>query len=175
MTKIFAFYLHFALYFSDSKETSSKNLHISSRQNFPVAAALPIPENINASETTRFSPYRSRDISATVLSQNMNVSNTQFDFTNGSSNSKTDDAHVQSYDCFGAVSLNSAMQSNVPSPFGGMHKFSHLNMPGGQWSQDNKFMSQNLQDSHYTSLRRDARSNWTQYDQNAVINKKRGI
>lgn len=38
------------------------------------------------------------------------------------------DPHVDSYDCTGAVSLNSSMQSNVPSPFGGMHKFTHLNV-----------------------------------------------
>lgn len=57
------------------------------------------------------------------------------DNTNARSNTKGQEQHVESYDCTGAVSLCASMQSNVPSPFGGMHKFSHLNMPGGQWSQ----------------------------------------
>ncbi|SPP85570.1 blast:Protein FAM210B [Drosophila guanche] len=76
------------------------------------------------------------------------------------------DPHVQSYDCFGSISLNSVMQSNVPTPFGGMHKFSHLNMPGGQWSQEYKFTSQNLHSSHYSALRDSARADWGTYDQN---------
>lgn len=71
------------------------------------------------------------------------------------------DPHVDSYDCTGAVSLNSSMQSNVPSPFGGMHKFTHLNMPGGQWEQSSKWMSHDLHSSHYTTLRREARKNWS--------------
>lgn len=71
------------------------------------------------------------------------------------------DPHVVSYDCTGAVSLNSSMQSNVPSPFGGMHKFTHLNMPGGQWEQSSKWMSHDLNSSHYMNLRRETRKNWT--------------
>lgn len=139
---------------------------------------LPIPNNIDAAETTRFSPHRSREISATViLSQNyQGISSPRIDITTDNSYSTSEsikqDPHVQSYDCFGAISLNSAMQSNVPNPFGGMHKFTHLNMPGGQWSQDCKFMSQNLQSSHYTILRKNARSGWSTYDKDATIQKK---
>ncbi|TMW46468.1 hypothetical protein DOY81_008452 [Sarcophaga bullata] len=146
--------------------------------NLAATEALPIPNNIDVAETTRFSPHRSRDISATVmLSQNyQGISSPKIDITTDntltSSSSIKQDPHVQSYDCFGAISLNSAMQSNVPTPFGGLHKFSHLNMPGGQWSQDNKFMSQNLQSSHYTALRKNVRSNWSTYDKNATIHNK---
>lgn len=53
------------------------------------------------------------------------------------------------------------MQSNVPSPFGGMNKFTHLNMPGGQWEQSSKWMSHDLHSSHYTNLRREARKDWS--------------
>ncbi|XP_037811489.1 uncharacterized protein LOC119603514 [Lucilia sericata] len=145
--------------------------------NLVAADVLPIPNNIDVAETTRFSPHRSREISSTViLSQNyQGISSPKIDITtdNSFSNAVLDkqDPHVQSYDCFGAISLNSAMQSNVPSPFGGMHKFTHLNMPGGQWSQDCKFMSQNLQSSHYTTLRKNARSNWSTYDKDATTQK----
>lgn len=149
--------------------------------NLAAADVLPIPNNIDVAETTRFSPNRSREISATViLSQNyQGFSSPKIDITTDNSSSyqssEKQDPHVQSYDCFGAISLNSAMQSNVPSPFGGMHKFTHLNMPGGQWSQDCKFMSQNLQSSHYTTLRKNARSNWSTYDKDAIIQNKGNV
>ncbi|XP_052854715.1 protein FAM210B, mitochondrial isoform X2 [Drosophila gunungcola] len=61
------------------------------------------------------------------------------------------------------------MQSNVPTPFGGFNKFSHLNMPGGQWSQEYKFISQNIQNSHYSALRENSRADWATYDQNAIV------
>ena len=158
---------------------SARNVYTTiSCPNLAATEALPIPNNIDVAETTRFSPHRSRDISATViLSQNyQGISSPRIDITTDntltSSASIKQDPHVQSYDCFGAISLNSAMQSNVPTPFGGLHKFSHLNMPGGQWSQDNKFMSQNLQSSHYTALRKNVRSNWSKYNKNATIHNK---
>ncbi|KAM7352684.1 uncharacterized protein ACRADG_005114 isoform 2-T3 [Cochliomyia hominivorax] len=148
------------------------------RSNLASNDVLPIPNNIDVAETTRFSPHRSREISATViLSQNyQGISSPKIDITTDNSfsneNSEKRDPHVKLYDCYGAISLNSVMQSNVPTPFGGMHNFTHLNMPGGQWSQDNKFMSQNLQSSHYTTLRKNARSNWSTYNKDSIINNK---
>lgn len=78
---------------------------------------------------TKFSQERSRDINAgAILTHHSQLGvPSRIDIT--VDNSK-EDSHVRSYDCSGAVSLNSSMQSNVPTPFGGMHKFSHLNMPG---------------------------------------------
>lgn len=70
------------------------------------------------------------------------------------------DPHMASFDSRGSVNLNCMMQSNVPEPFGGTHKFTHLNMPGGQWAQNSKFMAQDLQSSHYTNLRQQVRSDW---------------
>lgn len=143
------------------------------------ADLIPMPDNVDVSESTRFSPRRNREISATILvSQNQQeLSSSQCEKTidkcNGATAGIKHDPHVQSYDCFGTVNLNSAMQSNVPSPFGGMHKFSHLNMPRGQWSQESKFTSQNLQNSHYTALRKNTRSNWSSYE-NSITNQKQG-
>lgn len=160
-----------------------KPLHTTAaRPNKTRVAVLPLPNNIDPAETTRFSPNRTRDITGPViLSQQAQSVLSNIDVTADNTNTATtapntgydaQDPHVQSYDCFGAVSLNAVMQSNVPNPYGGMHKFSHLNMPGGQWSQEGKFMSNNLHTSHYTNLRKDVRSDWMTYDQDFDINKK---
>ncbi|KAL7739584.1 hypothetical protein ACLKA6_002161 [Drosophila palustris] len=138
------------------------------------APALPIPNNVDAAETTRFSPQRSRDISDNIMVMS-HAPISMIDITTDNSLTASQganfvqDLHVQSYDCFGAVSLNAVMQSNVPTPFGGMHKFSHLNMPGGQWSQEYKFTSQNMHSSHYRALRDSTRADWVTYDQNAMV------
>lgn len=140
-----------------------------------MAAAIPLPNNIDPSESTRFSPQRSREISAaSIVSHELNLAKTiditvDSSYPSSSPSTSFNDPHLKSYDCNGAVSMSAVMQTSVPNPFGGMHKFTHLNMPGGQWSQEGKFMSQSLHDSHYTNLRRDARSDWSSYDQNATI------
>ncbi|XP_032595039.1 uncharacterized protein LOC6566634 isoform X2 [Drosophila grimshawi] len=140
------------------------------------APALPLPHNVDAAETTRFSPQRARDMSDNIMALS-HAPISMIDITTDNSQSAAAfvdssvaaDPHVQSYDCLGAVSLNAVMQSNVPTPFGGMHKFTHLNMPGGQWSQEYKFTSQNMQSSHYRALRDSTRTDWVTYDQNATI------
>lgn len=119
-----------------------------------------MPHNIDPTESTRFSPQRARDISSSAIATDMWH---RFDITVDATHDQINqsDPHVNSYDCRGAVNLNSSMQSNVPSPFGGMHKFTHLNMPGGQWEQGIKWLSHDLNSSHYTTLRREARKRWT--------------
>lgn len=144
--------------------TRRQNIHLSVQRDYPAAAALPLPANIDPTETTRFSPQRTRDINSNAIltHQSSYVAN-HIDVTVDNSSSSMD-AHVQSYDCRGAVNLNSVMQSNVPSPFGGLHKFTHLNMPGGGWAQEGKFLAQDLQSSHYTNLRQEVRSDWCKYE-----------
>lgn len=44
-------------------------------------------------------------------------------------------------------------------------------MPGGQWEQSSKWNSHDLNSSHYTNLRREARKNWSN-DGNESFNKK---
>ncbi|XP_043069687.1 uncharacterized protein [Drosophila bipectinata] len=136
-------------------------------ETYSAPETIPIPVNVDAAETTRFSPHRSRDISSIRAH-----SSSQIDITNSYDNKCVPEIantnfevkfHIQSYDCNGSISLNSVMQSNVPTPFEGIHKISHLNMPGGQWSQECKFTSQSLQNSHYTCLRDNARANWADY------------
>ena len=118
---------------------------------YPEAEDIPLPtnvEDINAIETGRFSPQRARDITGDViLSQNSSIK----------SDSKQDlsaDNFLQSYDCSGTISLNSAMQTNVPDPYAAKGKApSHLNMPGGEWGRSDKYVAQDLQNSHYTNVK----------------------
>ncbi|XP_035913182.1 uncharacterized protein LOC118512612 isoform X2 [Anopheles stephensi] len=159
--------------------TQSSGLHMSVQRSYPLAATLPLPPNIDASETRRFSPLRSRDINASALLTHQSLAPIDLagggvtdagmiDVTVDASAAGPVDPHVQSYDCTGAVSLNSSMQSNVPSPFGGMHKFTHLNMPGGAWAQESKFLSHELNSSHYTNLRQEVRSDWGSYEDRPI-------
>ncbi|KAH8421230.1 hypothetical protein KR009_006118, partial [Drosophila setifemur] len=154
-----------------------KPLHISApMQNYTAEAPIPLPLNVDAIETARFSSQRARDMTDTVILAQKPISTIDITTDNSWSlglagTGLGQDPHVQSYDCFGSISLNSVMQSNVPTPFGGMHKFSHLNMPGGQRSQEYKFTSENMQNSHYSALRDSIRMEWMPYDQN-MINKK---
>ncbi|KAL7635503.1 UNVERIFIED_CONTAM: hypothetical protein RMT77_014572 [Armadillidium vulgare] len=70
-------------------------------------------------------------------------------------NSKTSpsDKHVAVYDASNSVSLSSVMQSNVPKPFEtkGTDAPPHLGMPGGQWSQGDKYVSGDLHDHHHNN------------------------
>lgn len=149
-------------------------MHLSAKQEYPQAKQLPLPSNIDPTESHRFSPQRARDLSSSAISTNIwnqriidiTIDSTQYDIKSNA------DPHVESYDCHGAVNLNSSMQSNVPCPLGGMHKYSHLNMPGGQWSQCNKFLSHDLHSSHYTTLRRDVRKNWSMVSINGENGRK---
>uniref|UniRef100_A0A2M4BSX5 DUF1279 domain-containing protein n=2 Tax=Nyssorhynchus TaxID=44543 RepID=A0A2M4BSX5_9DIPT len=151
---------------------SQSGLHLTAQRTYPLAAALPLPPNIDTTETSRFSPLRSRDINASAMLTHQSCGasypiDVTVDMSDASARA-TIDPHVESYDCRGAVSLNSAMQSNVPSPFGGMHKFTHLNMPGGSWGQESKFLSHELNSSHYTNLRQEVRSDWSNYEDKPV-------
>ncbi|XP_075992182.1 uncharacterized protein LOC142987356 isoform X2 [Anticarsia gemmatalis] len=132
-----------------------QRIHVTTTLKFPPATALKLPTNvvdINSTEMGRFSPLRERDISGPVISScyRKQIDMGKIDITVQS------DPHVNKYDCRGAVSLNSSMQSNVPSPFSGNH--THLNMPGSQWGQGQKYLSDNLQSAHYLTLRNEYRS-----------------
>ncbi|XP_005187339.1 uncharacterized protein LOC101898381 [Musca domestica] len=154
----------------------AKRLFITTRcLNKAVTEILPVPNNIDVAETTRFSPRRNRDISATAILAHKQsaASSSRLNSSQMLSGKKIlYDLHTQSYDCFGTINLNSAMQSNVPTPCSGIDAVSHLNMPRGQLAQQCKFMSHNLQNSHHTTLRQNTRSGWSTYDKHAVIQYK---
>ncbi|XP_072936453.1 uncharacterized protein [Epargyreus clarus] len=131
-----------------------KVIHNTTAYKYPQVAALKLPTNvvdINSSEMGRFSPLRERDISGPVInSYAVKQSFPKIDITVQA------DPHVNKYDCRGAVSLSSSMQSNVPSPFSGNH--THLNMPGSQWGQGYKYLSDHLHNAHYLTLRNEYRA-----------------
>jgi Protein of unknown function (DUF1279) len=70
------------------------------------------------------------------------------------------DPRLETYDPQTSCSTACHMQSTVPEPFGGNNKFSHLNMPGGSWGQQTKYLSHELNSAHYTQLRQDVRQRW---------------
>lgn len=144
---------------TSATDISERKIHLTSSQDYPQVAPLPLPANIDPNETITFSPERARDISSTEMQCHaaMSTSTYPIDVT---CDQNAVDPHVHSYDCHGSVHLNT-MQSNVPQPFSSGAQFrNHLNMSGGQWAQNGKFMSQHLQASHYTNLRQQVRLDW---------------
>lgn len=127
-------------------------LHVTSVRHYPDPPILDLPNNvcdIFANETSRFTPERVRDI-ALYAETNGGVI---MSAANSSGFPKIrDNGHMDSYDCFGVVSLNGTMQSNVPKPFSSHGRSTHLNMPGGQWSRDDKYIAEDMQRSHYRRL-----------------------
>lgn len=131
-----------------------------------ATAYIPLPPNVEelqASEKARFSPRRTRDTSsahiATKVNQVGSVFSAGFMGSQGSQGSSFNtstipvDSHLDVYDRANAVSLSSVMQTNVPKPFGIKGKAPvHLNMPGGQWSQDDKYVSGELQQHHHSTI-----------------------
>ncbi|XP_026285617.1 uncharacterized protein LOC113211464 [Frankliniella occidentalis] len=129
---------------------STQDIHLTSASSYPDAKDIPLPSNvedINAIETGRFSPQRARDITGDVIFTQSST------ITPSTKQDLSADCFLQSYDCTGTVSLNSAMQSNVPDPYTSKGKSSHLNMPGGEWGRSDKYVAQDLQNSHYTNIK----------------------
>ncbi|XP_028176839.1 uncharacterized protein LOC135087906 isoform X2 [Ostrinia nubilalis] len=141
--------------FGGEARVIEKTIHVSLPYKYPQTA-LKLPTNvvdINASEMGRFSPLRTRDISGPVM--NSCYKRQIEDFSKIDITAQVD-PHVNKYDCRGAVSLSASMQSNVPSPFSGNH--THLNMPGSQWGQGYKYLSDHLHSAHYLTLRNEYRN-----------------
>jgi Protein of unknown function (DUF1279) len=147
-------------------------MHLAVQRDYPKTEQLPIPPNIDATDFARFSPLRNRDITASTMNvhHEMNPIDVTLDQAMPEAKTETatfEDPHLGSYDRHGSVNLSCIMQSTVPEPFGGNHKFSHLNMPGGSWGLQTKYLSHELNSAHYTQLRQDMRSDWSEYDEKA--------
>lgn len=134
----------------DNAGNKSATIHKTAPMKYPEAQSIPLPHNVEgiiANEIGRFSPQRVRDLNGPVMiSQTAHKAQLLFLIQ------KTDtsfDPRVGSYDCQSAVNLNSSMQTNVPQPFSSKGKATHFNMPGGQWESKNKFISEDMQKSHY--------------------------
>ncbi|XP_069176010.1 uncharacterized protein [Procambarus clarkii] len=121
---------------------------------------IPMPANVEelqASEKARFSPRRNRDVSS-QLNQVGSLFSSGFMGNQGSQSAYNRgtlpvDSHVDVYDARITVSLSSVMQANVPKPYGISGKVPvHLNMLGGQWAQDDKYVSGDLLDHHHSTI-----------------------
>jgi hypothetical protein len=150
-----------------SSSSFAENLHLAVQREYPMAEQLPMPPNIDAAETTRFSPLRNRDItSSTITLHHESIGGIDVTLAEMKAEPKSESngheyPHLESYDCQTAVNLCSVMQSTVPEPFGGNHNYANpINMPGGSWGQQTKYLSHELNSSHYTQLRQDVRSDW---------------
>ncbi|XP_037085273.1 uncharacterized protein LOC119105833 [Pollicipes pollicipes] len=141
----------------------ASELHVHSSSRHPPLVPPNIDE-LNSSARCQFSRRRSRDISgrlALLSGGSLSVGHLVDPLA------PAPDTHLQSYDCRGAVSLHSVMQTNVPEPFavelagraveellmpGGPP--THLNMPGGQCGQEDKYLARDLQEAHPRRLPR---------------------
>lgn len=149
------------IYFSGNKPFSSSSgkhvfaatkaqVHMTSIIKYPEAVTLPLPNNIEDiadSEKARFSPQRNRDISGPVI-----VAKSPESLNSLNKTILANDPHLDSYDCIDVISLNASMQSNVPQPFSSDGDYMHLNMPGGQWSQSDKYVAEDLQNAHFSNV-----------------------
>lgn len=151
---------------NEINRNSTNKLHLAVQREYPNAAVLPLPPNVDPTESSRFSPLRNRDINGSAMvTHHSNVIDVTLEQTFEQEATKSniyEDPHLESHDKNTPVSLNSVMQTTVPEPFS-PQKFSHLNMPGGQWMQQTKFLSHELNSSHYTNLRQEVRSGWNDY------------
>lgn len=120
----------------------------------------------------RFSPLRNRDITASAISVHQEISR-DIDVTSEQriemkeEKLELQDAHLDSYDRSCPVNLSSVMQTCVPEPFSppkdDLLRSSYLSFPGGSWGQQTKYLSHELNASHYTQLRQEMRSDWSSY------------
>lgn len=80
---------------------------------------------------------------------------------------KFESDHLNCYDQQSPVNLASTMQSTVPYPFepptNDVMYSSYLSFPGGGWGQQTKYLSHELNASHFTELRQEMRSDWSTY------------
>lgn len=148
------------------------------QRDYPQAERLPLPANIDSAESINgFSPLRNRDITSSAISVHhsqmigIDVTLDQMKPEIKTDAIKFNDPHIESYDPQAACNLSSIMQSTVPEPFEGNNKFSHFNMPGANWAQQTKYLSHELNSSHYTQLRQELRSGW--YSMTEGMNKSR--
>ncbi|XP_063973021.1 uncharacterized protein LOC135160420 [Diachasmimorpha longicaudata] len=136
------------------------NFHLSGARQYPEAPTLPLPGNLAEifnNETGRFAPERVRDITTPMMLYGSNNSKT-WDKSWMSTTSAFGDSHVDSYDCFGTISLNGTMQTNVPHPCKSTARGTHMNMPGGQWVQSGKYIAEYMQKNHYDFIKKNFRS-----------------
>lgn len=98
-----------------------------------------------------FCPNRAKEVMQNYVQETSdNASNDDFSHENRNIAAEEGDKdHVDGYKSGISVSLYSVMQSNVPEPFTTSDEVStHLNMPGSSSSQDCKYLSGKIQNTH---------------------------
>lgn len=98
-----------------------------------------------------FCPNRAKEVMQNYVQETSdNASNDDCSHENRNIASEEGDKdHVDGYKSGSSVNLYSVMQSNVPEPFTTSDEVStHLNMPGSSSSQDCKYLSGKIQNTH---------------------------
>lgn len=142
---------------SSHRRSNAEHLHGTTIRQYPEAPRLAFPTNVSEIlniETARFAPERARDIAAPIFLNNKlsSSNNSGANFTKGYDRSvkmQQLDSRHDSYDCFGAVSLSGSMQTNVPKPSCGGNRSTYLNMPGGMWARDGKYIADIMNSNHF--------------------------
>ncbi|KAL7030302.1 hypothetical protein ACKWTF_006607 [Chironomus riparius] len=161
----------FASSYNNVSDMHKNNLHFAVQREYPKTETLPLPPNIDANETTRFSPLRTRDIAASSITVHDIIN--EIDVTTEQIKAPKceekliEDEHLGGYDRQSPINLSSSMQTQVPEPFSpppnDLLYSSYLSFPGGSWGQQTKYLSHELNASHYTELRQEMRSDWSSY------------
>ena len=131
--------MKYRLFCSYKSKTESLENESNSKQE-----EINLPPNLEPfalSEKLEFSPLRNRDYSGSYLSTHDASTNVNLKENNS----------FEYYDCSGAISLSSSMQTNVPHPFTSKGTPTHLNMPGGLWQQREKYTSGDLNKFHHAN------------------------
>jgi len=117
-------------------------------------------EEIAAQEKVGFSSSRHRDLNQGVVqSQTASVleasfKNTQMSQSQDSRNHVPSKEYFENYKTSGGINLNAAMRDNVPQPFAPVIDQSltpNLSMPAGPNGQQNKYISNDMQENFQTA------------------------
>ena len=116
------------------------NFHLAVQREYPKAETLPLPPNVDPNETTRFSPLRTRDITASAITVHHIIND--IDVTTEQrkevpcEEKLIENEHLRGYDINSPINLSSTMQTMVPEPFSPPDDLlysSYLSFPGGSW------------------------------------------
>ncbi|XP_070491841.1 uncharacterized protein [Chironomus tepperi] len=161
----------FSSSYNNVSDMHKNNLHLAVQREYPKAEALPLPPNVDPNESTRFSPLRTRDITASAITVHDIIND--IDVTTEQKKEVPceekliESEHLGGYDRHSPINLSSSMQTQVPEPFAppanDLLYSSYLSFPGGSWGQQTKYLSHELNASHYTELRQEMRSDWSSY------------
>lgn len=136
--------LYNPLRFFSNKKNERSEMHFNDQQ-----------ASYYTAKDVEFCPNRAKEVMQNYVQEtsenaaSSDETSTQATKHTDSETSQMDKDHVNIYQSGNSVSLHSVMQSNVPEPFTTRDKApTHLNMPGSSSTQDYKYLSGKMQNTH---------------------------